>query len=282
MPAELEVDLPCPKEDKNRATPAVAGAIWSTFAWTVAVATGLLLVQYVAVAGPGASTIWFWAELVSNDVAAMLPFVAVAAGLRLARARANEVRAGAVAGLALAGAACLIAGVAAPLAEYAVFVHGDRYGTTLEMFGIQTPRGILRNLEYVRAHPPSEYSMSVERPDRAYPSRLELALHLPFVAAGLALLNTFVGLVLGGTTDGMRERTRRLTRWSVGLGGALATTAVIVLTQGPHRDWESASGIVAAWTPVLVPAAELAVLVALRRRQRAVAARPGTGLHGGG
>lgn len=238
-------------------------ALKSSFAWTAASATVLLVVQWFASGGPGAGSVWLWMEFVSQDVARVIPFAAVAAGLRLASGQGRQARAATVAGLVLGAAAFVMAGLVTPLIEYAGFVHGSRHGAGIEMFGIQTPGGILRNLQHVRANPPAEYSMSAAHPDRAYPSRLVVALHYPFVAAAAAALHTFVGLLLGKATLGMSARSRRLARWSVCLLGALAMIMAIWAAQGPGRDWESVSGVVAAWTPVSVPACTLLVLVLL-------------------
>lgn len=250
------------------------GALKSALAWTAVAAAGLLLIQRFAGAAPGPGATWFWLELVSQDVARTIPFAAVAAGLRLAACRGRRIRAATVAGLVLGAAAFVMAGLVTPLLEYAGFVHGSRYGADIGMFGIQTPGGILRNLEYVRANPPAEYSLSVAHPDRAYPSRLEVAFHYPFVAAAVALLHTFVGLLLGKATLGMRSRARRLTRWSAALTATLALTMAVWVAQGPNRDWENVSGVVAAWTPVSVPVGTLLMLVLLAAGRRQAVAGP--------
>ena len=143
-------------------------ALKSTLAWTAA-ATALVLVQYV-VRGP--DRFWWLVEAVSGNVAGVLSFAAVAGGVRLAEFQGRRLRAAAVAGVAVAVAAYVMAALVQPLAEYAGFSWEDRYGADIEMFGVQIPPGILRNLAYVLENPPAEYSMSVEHPDRAYPARL--------------------------------------------------------------------------------------------------------------
>lgn len=248
----------------------VARAMKSTMTWTAA-ATVLLLIQHFARAG--LPPFWRLIELVSYDVAAVFPFAAVAGGLRLAGHQGRRLRAAAVAGLAVAAAIYFLSAFVTPLAQYAGFAWGDRYGAAIEMFGIQTPAGILRNLEYVQAHPPAEYSMSVEYPDREYPARLVLALHLPAAAAATGLLNTFVGLALGRATLHASPRTRRRSRWSVVLAGTVAVVVAVVLAQGPNRDWESVSGVVAAWVPLVIPAAQIGVLALVVRWRDGVAHR---------
>lgn len=248
----------------------VGRAMKSTMTWT-AVATVLLLIQYFARAG--LPPFWQLIELVSRDVAAVLPFAAVAGGLRLAGHQGRRLRAAAVAGLAVAAATYFVSALVTPLTQYAGLAWGDRGGAVIEMFGIQTPAGILRNLEYVRAYPPAEYSMSVEYPDREYPARLVLALHLPAATAATALLNTFVGLALGRATLRARPRTRRRTRWSVVLAGTVVVVVAGLLAQGPNRDWESVSGVVAAWVPLVVPAAQIGVLALVVRWRDGVAHR---------
>lgn len=244
-------------------------ALKSTLAWTAA-ATALVLVQYV-VRGP--DRFWWLVEAVSGSVAGVLSFAAVAGGVRLAEFQGRRLRAAAVAGVAVAVAAYVMAALVQPLAEYAGFSWEDRYGVDIEMFGVQIPPGILRNLAYVLENPPAEYSMSVEHPDRAYPARLVLSLHLPAATAAIALLNTFVGLLLGRATRGMRPRARRRTRWSVVLAGTVAVVVAILLAQGPNREWETVSGVVAAWAPVLVPAAQIGILALVARRRNSLAHR---------
>ena len=252
----------------------VARALNATLAWTAGV-TGALLLVLIARRGL-ALPIWSWVEFLTSYVGAVLPFAAVAGGLSLARSPGRQGRAPAVTGLMVGVATYLVAALAMPLAEYASWMWGDGhwYGTTVEAFGIQTPDGILRNLKYVLENPPSEYSLSAEHPDRAYPNRLLLFLHLPMATAAVALLNTFVGLLLGRATGSMSVRAQRRTRWSVGLVGAAVLVAAIILAQGPNRDWANVSGIVAAWTPVLVPVCELAVLAWVVRRRSVLRVAP--------
>ena len=244
-------------------------ALKSTMAWT-ATATALLLVQHIARAG--LRPFWWLIEAATSNAAGVLAFAAVAGGLRLAGFRGRRFRAAAVAGLILAVATYVMSALVTPLAEYAGFAWGGRYGKDIEMFGIQTPAGILRNLEYVREHPPAEYSLSIEHPDRAHPARLVLFLHLPAATAAVALLNTFAGLLLGRATAGTGPRTRRRMRWSVALVGTLALVVAMLLAQGPNRDWETVSGVVAAWAPLLAPAVQIGIL-ALVARRRSVAQR---------
>ena len=255
----------------------VARALTSTLVWTVSVAGALLLVD-VARRGILALPIWSWVEFLVSNVGAVLPFAAVAGGLRLARRPGRQAQAAAVAGLVVGASTYLLTALATPLAEYASLMwgEGEWRRTIVEAFGIQTPNGILRNLRYVLENPPSEYSLSTEHPDRAYPNRLLLFLYLPVATGAIGLLNTFVGLLLGRATASMGVRAQRRTRWSVGLAGATLLVAVIVLSQGPHRDWANVSGIAAAWTPVLIPVGELAVLawVVRRRGHLRVASEP--------
>lgn len=253
---------------RSNARALVAGivrALKSTLAWA-SMATGAILLVQVARRGLLVPPIWWTVELLADSIGAVLPFAAVAGGISLTRCQEPQAAAAAISGLIVALATYLLMAVLSPLAEYAAFAWGQGYGNVIDAFGIQTPDGILRNLRYVLANVPSEYSLSAEHPDRFYPNRLLLFLHLPVAAGAIAFLNTFVGLLLGKTTASMRSRPQRRTRWSIGLLGALVLVAVMILMQGPDRDWENVSGVVAAWTPAVVPLAGLVVLAWVHRR----------------
>ncbi len=149
----------------------------------------------------------------------------------------------------MAAAAYTLLAVARPLADHAAQTsHGNGLSAVTERFGPQTPGGILRNLRYVETNPPSEYSRSIDHPERHYPSRLRLSLHLPAALAGLTLLNTLVGLLAADLTGGFSPQVRRRARWAIGVAGGVACFAALAAATVFDRDWSNVSGVLGVVT----------------------------------
>ena len=199
---------------------------------------------------PGRGWGWSLTVLVVGDVGLMLPFAAFAGGVGLIRTPRGRASAAATAGLLMAAAgihtACsrpAVGGSRRPDQPRKRIEARDRK--------VRTPdsRRHPSNLRYVETNPPSEYSRSIDHPERHYPSRLRLSLHLPAALAGLTLLNTLVGLLAADLTGRFSHR-----RFAAaldgrsGVAGGVACFAALAAATVFDRDWSNVSGVLGVVT----------------------------------
>ena len=222
----------------------------------------------------GDSTLLGWTWMFTEHTAFVLPFVLFAAGVALSRKLGYSwrvLRVGAVVGISVVAASYLLGSWLAPELD-------DRYLASLgaEMddtrrFGPRTPVGVARNLRFVEANPPAEYSLRASTPHRFPPNVLRWALHSPVAMAVFGLVNIVMGVLSAELTVAMARGSRRNARIVIGLLGGVGYYACHVLA-GPVepflRDGTMRSGVAAAWTPLLLPAAACLILGYLVRGRR--------------
>lgn len=242
------------------------------FCWGLGLSLPFVVFGLVGMSVPGGRWLLTLCSILATGLGLLLPFAAFAGG-SAGRQRAAQVLGPATlgpaitSGLVLGVATYVLLAFASPLLQHPLEVHA---GWTTEAaaarFGPPTPSGILRNLMYVEANPPQEYTTRIELPETRYPSRLRMALHRPIAFGVLALVNVFVGWLAASATQGLAPRRGRRVRAAVGLAGSLACFAAFVVAMSPDRDWNTASGVVAAWAPLAVPVLEALTLAMVARR----------------
>ena len=215
---------------------------------------------------------WLW--MVTHDTALVLPFLLFAAGVTLARRLGYSrrvLRAGATVGISVAAVSYVLGAWLAPELD-------DRYLATrgaetedMRQFGPQTPVGILRNIRFVEASPPEEYSLQASTPHRFPPNVLHWELQVPVALAFFGLINVLIGVRSAEVTGHMTRGNRRNTRVAIGVLGGMAYF-VCHIVAGPVepflRDGTIRSSVAAAWTPLALPVAEVFLLGLLARARR--------------
>ena len=215
-----------------------------------------------------------------TDLSFLLPFVMFAGGVAI-RDRlgysGRAVRSAVVFG-AVAGVLCYSLGTwALPLVEHRSLIDRGPEIAETRQFGARTPVGLLRNLRFVEANPPDEYSLAVDLQDQHPPDLLRWQFHLPVAVAVFALVNVFLGVLAAEFTFDLRPGRRRNALLAIGVLGAVAFLAVSVLTAIPQHappmrefptDVDLPSGILAAWSVLALPLAQCVVLAYLIRRRR--------------
>ncbi len=239
--------------------------------WYLLLVVGRLLLVWPPFEEEGSFVRWLW--MFANDTALVLPFLLFAAGVALARRVGYSrrlLRAGAMVGISVVAVSYVLGAWLAPELD-------DRYLSSLgaaaedmRQFGPRTPVGILRNIHFVEASPPEEYSLRSSTPDRFPPNVLRWELHAPVAFAAFGLINLLIGVRSVELTAGLPRGHRRNARVAIGVLGGMAYFACHMLA-GPVepflRDGTMRSGLAAAWTPLALPAVE-AVLVGFLARAR--------------
>ena len=240
--------------------------------WLLMLVVGNLFLIWPPLEGDATLLRWVW--MFTEHVAFVFPFLLFAAGVRLWRKLGYSLRVfrvGALVGVSVVAASYLLGSWLAP-------ELGDRHVASLgaEMedtrrFGPRTPVGVLRNLRFVEANPPAEYSLRASTPDRFPPNVLRWELHSKVALAVFGLFNVILGVLSAELTVDLARGCRRNARIVIGVLGGMAFYACHVLA-GPVepflRDGTMRSGVAAAWVPLLLPAAECLVLGCLVRRRR--------------
>ena len=259
---------------KNRGLPvgmwrAVAGAM---LPWLLLLVVGNLLLVWPPLEGDATLARWLW--MFTHQVAFVLPFLLFAAGVTLWRKLGYSrrvVRVGAVVGVAVVAASYLLGSWLAPEMEDRNLARVGAETEDTRRFGPETPVGVLRNLRFVEANPPAEYSLRSSTPDRFPPNVLRWALHSPVALAVFGLFNVILGVLSAELTVVLAPGSRRNARIMIGVLGGTAFYACYVLA-GPVepflRDGTMRSGVAAAWVPLLLPVAGCLVLGYLVRRRR--------------
>ena len=240
--------------------------------WYLLLVAGRLLLVWPPFEEEGSFARWLW--LFANDTALVLPFLLFAAGVALARGVGYSrrlLRAGAMVGISVVAVSYGLGAWLAPELDD-LFLSGVGADTEdMRQFGSQTPVGILRNIRYVEASPPEEYSLRASTPERFPPNVLRWELHTPVAFAAFGLINLLIGVRSAELTAGLPRGRRRNARVAIGVLGGLAFFACYLLA-GPVepflRDGTMRSGVAAAWTPLALPAAEAVLLGFLARARR--------------
>lgn len=205
---------------------------------------------------------WFVAGHLTGASGALLPLVAFSGGVALTavvgrRGLVPAVKVGLVVGVI----AYALGAYVAPVLQY----HGVRSQRPAELathlpFGPQTPQGLLRNRDTVRASPPVQYSLSVEQPRSTPPNYLTFLVHSAFAISAFAPLSSLMGWLVGVLTQGLRSPRRRNVRWAAGLGSAVVFLVAVGVGSVWVRGSPSVSGLGAAWLPLGLPILEALVL----------------------
>lgn len=217
------------------------------------------------------SSWWAWALV--TDLGDLLPFLAFAGGVALVSGSTGGGRIRWIApsfALALAALSYTLDAWISPDLRYhyrsvTVVDDGDA-----QRFGADTPSGIIRNLRFVEANPPDEYSLRVVAPQETPPNVLRWRLHGPMAHAAFGFFNFLAGVLTAQATIGLRRGARRNVRLAVGVIGGLAFLGCVVIASPiPSflRDGTMQSGVVAAWAPMVLPLAQFGVLLHLVRKR---------------
>ena len=259
---------------RNRGFPAsiwrpVAGAM---FPWVLLLVVGNLLLIWPPLKGDATFLGWMW--MFTTHTAFVFPFVLFAAGVVLWRKLGYSwrvLRAGALVGISVVAVSYLLGSWLAPELDDRYLASGGAEMDDTRQFGPRTPVGVARNLRFVEANPPEEYSLRADTPHRFPPNALRWELHSPVALAVFGIFNVIIGVLSAELTVGLARGSRRNARIMIGVLGGVAFYACHVLA-GPVepflRDGTMRSGVAAAWVPLVLPAAECVVLGYLVRRRR--------------
>ena len=240
--------------------------------WYLLLVVGRLLLVWPPFEEDATFVRWLW--MFAHDTALVLPFLLFAGGVALARwvgYSRRVLRASAVVGISVVAVSYGLGAWLAPELD-------DRYlaglGAETEdarQFGPQTPVGIVRNIRFVEASPPGEYSLRASTPRQFPPNVLRWELHVPIALAVFGLFNVLIGVRSAELTADLARGSRRNTRVAIGVLGGMAFFAFQMLV-GPVepflRDGTMRSGVAAAWIPLALPAAEALLFAFLVRSRR--------------
>lgn len=214
---------------------------------------------------------WLW--LIVEDIALVLPFLLFAVGLALGRVLGHSAHAFRVAIFVGISVSILSYGLGAwiepEIEDQILAARGT--DTDTRRFGSHTPVGILRNLEFVQANPPPQYSLRTSRPHEFPPNVLLWRLHRPLALAVFGIANVLLGLLASELTVDLSNRVRRTVRLAMGIGGGIAFLVGVVVTSPVEaflRDGTMRSGIAGAWLPLLIPLIQGLVLRHLVKSRR--------------
>ena len=232
--------------------------------WTGVLVCVIIVFFAVAVTKSPPWSAWHWLSYVSGQAGLIIPFAAFAGGIALTRTQRPRNRLAWVVGLLAAITAYTMSEFVSPLADYAaVAPHGEVVES--RPFGPRTPFGTLRQLSFVEANPPEEYTLGDSA--RTPPNRVRLLLHMPLALSAFALLNTLLGLLTAGLTSTLPPPSRRNARFAIGLAGGLAYFTAIYFACHPDRDWLNVSGVLAAWLPLVVPLVQVVAFTGVIRHR---------------
>ena len=240
--------------------------------WYLLLVVGKLVFTWPPVEGEASVMRWLW--MFAHDTALVLPFLLFAAGVALGRRvgySRRVLRASTVVGISVVAVSYGLGAWLAPELDDRYLASLGAETEDMRQFGPQTPVGIVRNIRFVEAFPPEEYSLRASTPDRFPPNVLRWELHVPVAFAAFGLINLLIGVRAAELTADMTRGNRRNTRVAIGILGGMAFFACHILV-GPVgsflRDGAMRSGVAAAWTPLALPAAEALLLAFLARARR--------------
>ena len=235
---------------------------------------GFLLVLQLAQWREGMGSVHWWMWFVVGWIGFILPFAMFAAGVALERVRAHSrqvVRQVLPIGIAFGSMSYVLTAWVEPELHHAYLTTLEPVTAERTRFGPETPTGILRNLRFVEANPPEEYSTSVDAPHQQSPNVLRWVLHRPVVLAVFGLINLLLGMLAARVTVHFRRHSRRNARIAIGVLGGIAFFVCVGLAspiQPFLRDGTLRSGILSAWIPLAFPLTEALLLCYLIRRKR--------------
>lgn len=209
-----------------------------------------------------------------DDTGFVLPFLVFAGAVALRNTcgfSGRVLRATAVLGVATSAVSYALAAWVAPTIHDRELALSGPEAADVRRFGPRTPAGVLRNLRFVEANPPSQYSLRVAEPERFPPNVLRWELHLSATVALFAVINALLGLLAADLTVDLRRGNRRNARLAIGLMSGIAFLGIVLLTEPTGLfllSGELRSGILAAWVPLLLPTAGCLLLVYLVRSRR--------------
>jgi hypothetical protein len=240
--------------------------------WYLLLVVGKLLLIWPPVEEDASFVRWLW--MFAHDTALVLPFLLFAAGVALARKLGYSprlLRASAVVGISVVAASYGLGAWLAPELDDRYLASLGAETEDMRQFGPQNPAGILRNIRFVEASAPEEYSLQASTPGRHPPNVLRWELHVPVAFAAFGLLNLLIGVRSAELTARLPRGNRRNTRFAIGVLGGMAYFGCHMLA-GPAepflRDGTMRSGVAAAWIPLALPAAEAMLLGFLARARR--------------
>ena len=201
---------------------------------------------------------WAWLEYLAGRLGFILPFAAFAGGVAIWRRgpAAGSTWVAVWAGLAIGLTSYASSEIVGPLANYAALADEPDLAD-VRPFGPSTPAGKLRQLRFVDANPPEQYSLGDAA--RTPPNYVRFLLHLPVAFVVFSILNCLLGLYARRMMYVLRSATRRNGCLAIGLAGGLGLFAAAFVAGHPNRDWVSVSGVAAAWLPLAIPLLEAMV-----------------------
>ena len=215
---------------------------------------------------------WLW--VATSDLSRILPFLLFSAGVALAEVTGSPARLQRIAlvvGIALGGLSYGLGAWVAPELEDRHLAHMETDAGEMRRFGPATPPAILRNLRFVEARPPEEYSLDVGSPHQTPPNVLEWRLHNPVALAVFGMVNVFLGILSAQLSAGLARAARRNVRLTIGVLGGLLFFGCMALgspIQPFLDDGTLRSGILGAWAPLALPVAEFLVLFYMVRGRK--------------
>ena len=215
----------------------------------------------------------WWLAQIANDLGLVLPFLLFGSGIALAETNAPSrrlTRSAIGTAVSLATFAYVLGAWVSPVLEDRRRATHDAEAVDIRRFGARTPPGIIRNLRFVEANPPTEYGLAVGEPHKRPPNVLRWTLHFPVALALFGLVNVILGALAARLTATISGNLRRSARLAIGvLGGLLFFACVAASSPIPPflRDGTLRSGVVTAWLPLTFPLLEALVLFTLVRRR---------------
>ena len=250
------------------------GVAWSGMApWFLLLFGSLLVLQLVQWQGGMDSAHW-WMWFAVGWIGFILPFTLFAAGVAMGRVRAHSRHMGRTVlaiGIAYGSLSYVLTAWVEPEAHHAYLTTLGPVTAEQFRFGPETPAGLLRNIRFVEANPPEEYSTSVDAPHLRPPNVLRWVLHRPAAWAVFGLLNLLLGMLAARMTADLRRQSRRNARIAIGVLGGMAFFVCVGLAspiQPFLRDGTLRSGVLSAWIPLAFPLTEALLLCYLIRRKR--------------
>ena len=261
------------RAEELRAAGWIGVALRGMAPWCLLLVCSLLVLQLATWrVGMDAALWWMWFTV--GGIGLILPYALFAAGVALERVRthsAQVARNALAVGIAFASLSYVLTAWVAPELHHAELTTSGSATAERTRFGPETPTGILRNLRFVEANPPDQYSTSVDAPHRQPPNVLRWVLHRPVAWAVFGLINLLLGVLAARVTADLRRQSRRNARIAIGVFGGMAFFVCVGLAspiQPFLRDGTLRSGVLSAWIPLALPLTEALLLCYLIRRKR--------------